>query len=158
MYVARGTRYCMYFAYLSYLANASATFDAKHFDCYLHHGLRMPKAKKRKNPIVVVPPASTSSASVAAQSCRNTIRKYHVLLKQRRQLENGTSPDRMLGLAEIDQQLSALGGLEKYQELSSLGQRDERGGGSEKVFIAWMKDLDAHRPVGSKGRLRCVCV
>lgn len=117
----------------------------------------MPKARKRKHPIVAAASSSTSSASIAAQSCRNTIRKYHVLLKQRRQLENGTSSDKTLSLADIDRQLSGLGGLEKYQELSSLGQSEERGGGSEKIFITWMKELGAYRLTEGKGKVRCVC-
>ncbi|KAF9475069.1 nucleolus protein [Pholiota conissans] len=114
----------------------------------------MAKARRRKNSIVTAPPASTSSASVAAQSCRKTIRKYHVLLKKRRQLESQTAHGQVLGLEEIDEQLAALGGLEKYQELSSLGQREERGGGSEKIFIAWMRELDVHRTQEGKEKLR----
>ncbi|KJA27479.1 hypothetical protein HYPSUDRAFT_35376 [Hypholoma sublateritium FD-334 SS-4] len=114
----------------------------------------MPKTRKRKNPIVDVAPANTSSASTAAQSCRTTIRRYHVLLKQQRNLENSNDPSRTLALAEIKQELENIGGLERYQELSSLGQREERGGGSEKVLISWMKDLEIHALYKGKRKLR----
>lgn len=117
----------------------------------------MPKARKRKNPVVDVSPANIPSASTAAQSCRTTIRRYHVLLKQQRNLENSNDPDRTLALEEIKRELKNLGGLERYQELSSLGQREERGGGSEKVLISWMKDLNIHITYKGKGKLRCVC-
>lgn len=93
----------------------------------------MPKARKRKQPIV-----QSTTISIAAQSCRTTIRQYHLLLKRRRQLEQA---EQKIALAEIDQQISSLGGLERYQQMSSLGQREDRGGGSEKIFIQWMKEI-----------------
>jgi len=111
----------------------------------------MPKVKKRKQPIVSEP-AVSSNASISAQSCRNTIRQFHVLLKRRRQLEDssrGHEDDSM----EIDRQITNLGGLERYQQLSSLGQRDDRGGGSEKIFVKWLKELDLHRMHDTKGKL-----
>jgi len=107
--------------------------------CLVCFSNSMPKAKKRKQPIV---PAA-SITSIAAQSCRNTIRQYHVLLKERRKLDN--APDPKPALNEIEHQLSNLGGLERYQQLSVLGQREERGGGAEKFFIQWMKELNVHR-------------
>lgn len=138
--------------------NSSLFLDSLRFlQAFQFSVIIMPKARKRKNPIVDVVPANTSSASTAAQSCRTTIRRYHVLLKQQRNLENSNDPSRTLALAEIKRELEKLGGLERYQELSSLGQREERGGGSEKVLISWMKDLDFHTLHKGKGKLRCVC-
>ncbi|KAF8969874.1 putative methyltransferase-domain-containing protein [Flammula alnicola] len=111
----------------------------------------MPKARKHKNPIVSIAAPNTS---IAAQSCRNTIRKYHILLKRRRQLENSNALGRAAALTAIEQQISDLGGLERYQQLSSLGQREERGGGSEKIFIQWMKELGVHRIPEGKAKVR----
>ncbi|KIM49307.1 hypothetical protein M413DRAFT_438493 [Hebeloma cylindrosporum] len=108
----------------------------------------MPKTKKRKQPIV----SAVASTSITAQTCRNTIRQYHFLLKQRRKLEN--APDPQSSLEEIEHQLSNLGGLERYQELSTLGQREERGGGAEKIFIQWMKELNVHRRTEDSAKLR----
>ncbi|KAF8797847.1 hypothetical protein BYT27DRAFT_7151275 [Phlegmacium glaucopus] len=93
----------------------------------------MPRTRKRKQPIV-----QTTTPSIAVQSCRATIRQYHLLLKRRCQLEQAKQTN---ALAEIDQQISSLGGIERYQKMSSLGQQSDRGGGSEKVFIHWMKGI-----------------
>jgi 25S rRNA (adenine2142-N1)-methyltransferase len=81
------------------------------------------------------------------------------LLKRRTQLEH--IQDRSLlqvqKLADIDGEIARLGGLEKYQQMSVNGQKEERGGGSEKIFIAWMKELNLHhKHKGSSNRLRCV--
>ncbi|KAF8906008.1 putative methyltransferase-domain-containing protein [Gymnopilus junonius] len=112
----------------------------------------MPKAKKRKQPIVSDPNSNLNS-STAAQACRNVIRQYHVLLKRRKQLENDSQLHQQ-SLAHIDDQIKALGGLERYQQLSVLGQREERGGGSEKILINWMEELNLHHVYGAEHRLR----
>ncbi|KAF8163119.1 putative methyltransferase-domain-containing protein [Crassisporium funariophilum] len=110
----------------------------------------MPKARKRKLPIAHIA-TRVHNPSTDAQSCRTIIRQFHILLKRRRQLE--TDLNSAIELAEIDHQISSLGGLERYQQMSALGQREERGGGSEKIFIRWMKDLNI-RKSESKGKVR----
>lgn len=78
-------------------------------------------------------------------------------MKRRQQLETNDAgiAGHATSVAEIDQQLSKLGGLERYQQLSALGQREERGGGSEKIFIQWIKELGVHRTTHEgKGKLR----
>lgn len=107
----------------------------------------MPKTKKRKTPIT----QTFQGPSTGAQSCRKTIRKFHVLLKRRSQFERDVPKDK--GAREVEQinsQITTLGGLEKYQEMSVLGQNNERGGGSEKVFILWMKELHLQGRYGEK--------
>ncbi|KAH9484184.1 25S rRNA (adenine(2142)-N(1))-methyltransferase [Psilocybe cubensis] len=114
----------------------------------------MPKVRTKKRKLPIVPEAaSKSDPSTAAQSCRNTIRKYHVLMKRRKQLEQAPLEHKH-ELAEIDRQVSELGGLERYQQLSSLGQQEQRGGGSEKIFVNWLKELNLHRRSGTTGKLR----
>jgi 25S rRNA (adenine2142-N1)-methyltransferase len=114
----------------------------------------MPKAKKRKIPIAQT---SYTTPSTNAQVCRKTINQFHILLKRRSQLENvqDPSPIQAEELAEIAEEIARLGGLEKYQQMSVNGQKDERGGGSEKIFIAWMKELGLHHTHGGNNRLRC---
>jgi len=49
-----------------------------------------------------------------------------------------------------------MGGLEAYQRMSSIGQGNDRGGGSEKVFIEWLTELgvpQALKETGKKLRL-----
>lgn len=115
----------------------------------------MPRAKKRRQPIVSGANSSPNS-STAAQACRNVIRQYHVLLKRRKQLENDSQLHKQ-SLADIEDQIKALGGLERYQQLSALGQREERGGGSQKVLVNWMKELNLRRLYGAEHKLRSVC-
>ena len=45
-------------------------------------------------------------------------------------------------LAAIEEEINELGGLETYQKMSVIGQGNDRGGGSEKVLIAWLNELD----------------
>ena len=56
----------------------------------------------------------------------------------------------MQELADIAEVMVHFGGLEKYQQMSANGQKGERGGGSEKIFISWMKDMGL-RQTGAHG-------
>ncbi|KAG9040113.1 hypothetical protein FRB95_000042 [Tulasnella sp. JGI-2019a] len=49
-----------------------------------------------------------------------------------------------------------MGGLGLYQEMSVTGQRKDRGGGSEKILIGWLRDLQANtcQPPSVKGKER----
>lgn len=107
----------------------------------------MPKARRRKTPITSQPIACTSSNS--PQATRNTIRKFHVLLKQQAQLRKATVRN-AAAIAAVEQQISELGGLELYQRMSSVGQGHDRGGGSEKVLIQWLKEMGLSVRAGSK--------
>ena len=117
----------------------------------------MPKQRKRKQPIVQTLNAPISS--INAQNCRKVIRQFHLLLKRRAQLQDanagGTCSAHVQKLAEIEDQIVQLGGLERYQQMSVLGQKEERGGGSEKIFMGWMKELGLHQKNGSTTKLRC---
>ena len=119
----------------------------------------MPKQRKRKQPIVQTLNAPISSTD--AQNCRKVIRQFHVLLKRRAQLQDAkagnlkTCSAHVQELAEVEDQISQLGGLERYQQMSVLGQKEERGGGSEKIFIGWMKELGLHQKNQSTAKLRC---
>jgi len=112
----------------------------------------MPKSRKRKIPIVHVSNASIPSTN--AQDCRKTIRQFHILLKRRIQFRNAQTPNHTEELADIDEQIARLGGLERYQQMSILGQKEDRGGGSEKMFIGWMKELNLHQRKSGKEKLR----
>jgi len=99
----------------------------------------MPKARKKKTPITASPTSSSSNP----HSSRTLIRKFHVLLKKQAQLQNlsRSSAEHANALAEVEQEIEALGGLSAYQRMSSIGQGNDRGGGSEKVLLEWLKEL-----------------
>lgn len=113
----------------------------------------MPKAKKRKLPISR--PITTSTTTSKPQASRNVIRRFHVLLKSQAQLRN--KPTLSLAetgeLAKINDEIEELGGLEWYQRMSAIGQGNDRGGGSEKVFVEWLKEMKVHQ--GRQDKLQC---
>ncbi|KAJ4488360.1 nucleolus protein [Lentinula aciculospora] len=107
----------------------------------------MPKTRKRKVPITGV--SSTSNAtSSKPKSSRAVIRGFHVLLKQQAQLQKVIVDDisKKTELADIEREIEELGGLESYQRMSAIGQGTDRGGGSEKILIRWLKDKELHKP------------
>jgi 25S rRNA (adenine2142-N1)-methyltransferase len=92
----------------------------------------MPKgSRRRKLPVTVVERYGSSSTP---HTSRTVIRKFHTLLKQQKGAQGNT-------LTSINHELEKLGGLEKYQHMSCIGQGTDRGGGSEKVSIGWLKQL-----------------
>ena len=139
----------------------------------------MPKTRKpkRKTPITApslggsshsVRSGSSSSGSSHPQATRTTIRRFHVLIKRQAQLraaaENGQGSakgkDRAAAVAElgdIEREIEELGGLAAYQRMSTIGQGKDRGGGSEKILIEWLRDLGIPKEVQQKSaKLRSV--
>lgn len=115
---------------------------------------------KRKIPITAVvgdgqkaaPNSASKSKSVGSSHTRGVIRRFHVLLKRKEQLQKtrrlstNTEPE-STELKDIEDELNALGGLKTYQAMSAIGQSAQRGGGSEKVLISWLKELNLHKTV-----------
>jgi 25S rRNA (adenine(2142)-N(1))-methyltransferase, Bmt2 len=92
----------------------------------------MPKgSRRRKLPVTV---AGIYGSSSTPRTSRTVIRKFHTLLKQQKSAQGDT-------LTSINHELEKLGGLEKYQHMSCIGQGTDRGGGSEKVLIGWLKKM-----------------
>ncbi|THH06266.1 hypothetical protein EW145_g4198 [Phellinidium pouzarii] len=124
------------------------------------------KTRRRKAPVT----ASFASGSLGKGAGRLTrfassanpltsarlIRQFHVLLKQRTQLEKKqTSPENVQALADVDEEIAGLGGLETYQRMSAIGQGTDRGGGSERVFVEWLKELAIKdEKMKGKGKMR----
>ncbi|KAI0362723.1 hypothetical protein OH77DRAFT_1467733 [Trametes cingulata] len=122
----------------------------------------MSKARKnkRKTPVTVAGPSDRpsqpSGSSSHPQATRTVIRRFHVLIKRQTQLQRiirGKHQDVTAAKAELDaveREIEELGGLEVYQRMSSIGQSKDRGGGSEKIFISWLREL--HMPESLKER------
>jgi 25S rRNA (adenine2142-N1)-methyltransferase len=91
----------------------------------------MPKARRRKLPVTLTEKHGSSSTP---RTSRTVIRKFHSLLKQQKSAQG----DR---LASVNREIEELGGLEAYQRMSCIGQSNDRGGGSEKVLMGWLKQL-----------------
>jgi len=107
--------------------------------------LDMPKSRRKKVP--VTSPNSISSHGAAPGKPRSThtaaiIRRFHTLLKE--ETKHRDAGD-LAALHAVQDEMEKLGGLEAYQQMSAVGQGDDRGGGTEKVFIGWLKDLGVHK-------------
>ncbi|KAJ3536933.1 hypothetical protein NMY22_g5820 [Coprinellus aureogranulatus] len=115
----------------------------------------MPKARKRKTPIVQQS-NSDAARSSKPEVTRSVIREFHVLLKRQTQLQKSKAKD-AAAITELDQiqkRIEELGGLERYQHMSAVGQKDDRGGGSHKILIGWMKELGLHKRKDGQGKLK----
>lgn len=114
----------------------------------------MPKARRRKLPITDTLKHTTSSTT--SRSTRTVIRRFHTLLKRQSQLNSQPrTVESAQELRQIEDEIGELGGLSEYQRMSTIGQSKERGGGSEKVFISWLKQLNLADRKG-KGKMRYV--
>ena len=110
----------------------------------------MGKIRRRKQPITA---SSISTSQHLKLSGPNLIRRFHVLLKRKQALLAKGTTSRSKELDEIEEEIESLGGLEMYQRMSVKGQDEDKGGGSEKVFIAWLKEEEVDK-VGSP--MQCV--
>lgn len=83
------------------------------------------------------PPTVTRrpDTSLSSKATRKLIRSHHQLHKARaRALSDGNEQS----VRELDELISANGGLQSYQLASQKGQSKERGGDSSKVLMEWL--------------------
>lgn len=92
-----------------------------------------PKLLSHTRPVLVKKPISLPS-----KATRSLIRNHHTLQKQ---LSSALACNDAATAATLQAQLSAAGGLEKYQEASIQGQSRERGGDSSRVLMQWLDEL-----------------
>lgn len=126
----------------------------------------MPKARKikRKTPVTVAGPSGrpssqpSSGTSSHPQATRTVIRRYHILIKRRKQLRlavssnsrNASSASLQAELHNVEREIEELGGLEAYQHMSYIGQSNDRGGGSEKILVGWLRELQVPQAMKEK--------
>ncbi|KAG1749101.1 putative methyltransferase-domain-containing protein [Suillus paluster] len=108
----------------------------------------MPKTRKKKTPVTNTSIDKASSSS-NPHSSRTVIRRFHVLLKKQGQLKNAPSANAK-ELGDVEREINDLGGLAVYQRMSSVGQGNDRGGGSEKVLIQWLIDMGLRKREGKE--------
>lgn len=126
--------------------------------CKLSYEMKT-KTRQRKPPITSQAKTTKGpSSSASPHTTASLIRRFHVLLKRRAQLEKRkASSENANLLKEVEDEIQRMGGLEAYQAMSSIGQGEDRGGGSEKVFVAWLKELGVQKEMAArKAKLRCV--
>jgi 25S rRNA (adenine2142-N1)-methyltransferase len=101
----------------------------------------MPRiCRRRKLPVTL---AEGHGSSSTPRASRTVIRRFHTLLKQQKYAQDDA-------LASINCEIEALGGLGEYQRMSCIGQSNDRGGGSEKVLIGWLKQMGWADAIGKE--------
>ncbi|KAK4661912.1 25S rRNA (adenine2142-N1)-methyltransferase [Podospora pseudopauciseta] len=89
--------------------------------------------------------------SITRKSTKALINKHHLLEKRKKQaLAKGDDA----GVAAIDAEIQALGGLEAYQKASLQGQREDRGGDSSRVLMEWVQPCFTAHKEGSDRMLK----
>ena len=116
----------------------------------------MRNTRKKKTPVTLTENHHLSpNGSSKPHTTRTLIRRFHVLLKKQRQLQkNASSASNAEELRGVEQEIDQLGGLVTYQQMSSIGQGADRGGGSEKILIKWLVGMGLSQR-DDKGSLRC---
>lgn len=110
---------------------------------------------KKKRPIKSLaqgrPPTVQKPRSISRKATKALINSHHVLEKKKAQaLSKGDA----VTAAAADAEIAALGGIEKYQQASLQGQRNDRGGDSSRVLMEWLKPSTSHSDTLGGDRLR----
>lgn len=118
----------------------------------------MTKKKHNKRPKLLSytrPAGVQKPRTLSSHSTRSLIRNHHTLHKQ---LCSALARKDSSAAASIETQLSASGGLAKYQQASIQGQSLERGGDASKVLVGWLSENEStakpSRVVSTSRRLR----
>ncbi|KAI1202492.1 putative methyltransferase-domain-containing protein [Nemania serpens] len=82
------------------------------------------------------PPTVQKPTSISRKATRGLINSIHQLEKKKAQA--AAKGDKVAEVA-ADSEISALGGIQKYQQASLQGQRNDRGGDSSRVLMDWLK-------------------
>lgn len=97
------------------------------------------KNKPRLNLTAGRPPTLQKPKSISRKATRTLINQIHTLEKRKKQaVQNGDTAKE----AALEAEIASLGGIEKYQQASLQGQRNDRGGDSSKILLDWLKPID----------------
>ncbi|GAP87470.1 putative nucleolus protein [Rosellinia necatrix] len=97
------------------------------------------------------PPTVQKPRSISRRATRSLINSIHQLEKKKAQAAaKGDKTAEAAATAEI----AALGGIQKYQQASLQGQRNDRGGDSSRVLMEWLKPELSTSGVKPSGSVR----
>ncbi|KAI1429405.1 putative methyltransferase-domain-containing protein [Xylaria sp. FL1777] len=82
------------------------------------------------------PPTVQKPRSISRKATRGLINTIHQLEKKKAQ---AVAKGDKASEAAADAEIAALGGIQKYQQASLQGQRNDRGGDSSRVLMGWLK-------------------
>jgi 25S rRNA (adenine2142-N1)-methyltransferase len=96
--------------------------------------------KRRKQSLKTLargrPPTVQKPKSISRKATRGLINAVHQLEKKKAQ---AVAKGDMAAAAAADDEITSLGGIQKYQQASLQGQRNDRGGDSSRVLMEWLK-------------------
>jgi 25S rRNA (adenine2142-N1)-methyltransferase len=110
------------------------------------------KAKKKRPAKSLAsgrPPTVQRPKTISRKATKALINAHHLL--EKRKAQAATNGDKS-SEAAINAEIAALGGLDRYQQASLQGQRNDRGGDSSRVLMEWLKPLGT--PTPPRRRLR----
>lgn len=96
------------------------------------------------------PPILHKPTSISRKATRTLINQIHTLEKRKRQAAHNSDT---AAEARIAAEITALGGLERYQQASLQGQRNDRGGDSSRVLMEWLKPVESQLKESGTERL-----
>ncbi|KAI1457726.1 putative methyltransferase-domain-containing protein [Annulohypoxylon moriforme] len=105
------------------------------------------KKGRTKNLAAGRPPTTRKPKSISRKATKALINSHHLLEKKKSQ---AIAKGDRAAEAAIDNEIAALGGIEKYQQASLQGQRLDRGGDSSHVLMEWIKP-NSSIPISSAG-------
>ncbi|KAI1739640.1 putative methyltransferase-domain-containing protein [Xylaria scruposa] len=96
--------------------------------------------KRKKRPVKTLalgrPPTVQRPRSISRKATRTLINTIHQLEKKKAQ---AVAKGDRAAEAAADTDIASLGGIQKYQQASLQGQRNDRGGDSSRVLMEWLK-------------------
>ncbi|KAJ4421001.1 25S rRNA (adenine2142-N1)-methyltransferase [Gnomoniopsis sp. IMI 355080] len=99
--------------------------------------------KKKKSKLKLTagrPPILQKPKSISRKASQSLISQIHTLEKRKKQAERDGDK---AAEAKIAAEIESLGGIEKYQQASLQGQRNDRGGDSSRVLMEWLKPVES---------------
>ncbi|KAI1094538.1 putative methyltransferase-domain-containing protein [Rostrohypoxylon terebratum] len=105
------------------------------------------KKSRTKNLAAGRPPTARKPKSISRKATKALINSHHLLEKKKSQ---AVARGDRAAEAAIDNEIAALGGIERYQQASLQGQRLDRGGDSSHVLMEWIHPMDSD-PIFSAG-------
>ncbi|KAI0855655.1 putative methyltransferase-domain-containing protein [Xylaria cubensis] len=96
--------------------------------------------KRKERPVKTLalgrPPTVQKPRSISRKATRALINTIHQLEKKKAQ---AVAKGDRAAEAAADTEIASLGGIQKYQQASLQGQRNDRGGDSSRVLMEWLK-------------------
>ncbi|KAI1754280.1 putative methyltransferase-domain-containing protein [Xylaria castorea] len=111
--------------------------------------------KRKRRPVKTLalgrPPTVQKPRSISRKATRGLINTIHQLEKKKAQ---AVAKGDRAAEAAADTEIASLGGIQKYQQASLQGQRNDRGGDSSRVLMEWLNPKFSASGLTADGSVR----